>query len=182
MVTDITRIFGCPNCGYRVSESDESCPRCKKALSRDAALECPFCGELVDPRLSSCPSCGVDYSDFKERMKSKAGQRSVDELLSDIMDLESMKVEQTAEDYAFQCPNCGATVSSDATSCPECGTNFELIQSQIGPPPPMPPAPEPMPDLPPPQPSPGPMPEPEEPEEDDEEALRVKKRYKANLE
>ena len=152
MATDSLRIFGCPTCGFRVHESEPSCPRCNNAFSKSTKLECPFCGEFVDPRSTSCPSCHVNYSEFRAKSKKRANDSSIDELLTEIIKLESSQIKHEekrfscptcswmldgsetscpkcgkdlSSDYAFQCPICGEPVASDAISCPECGAKFE---------------------------------------------------------
>jgi rubrerythrin len=160
MTVDSTRIFGCPTCGFRISDNDVTCPRCGIRFSSETKFECPFCGELVDQGSAECPSCRVNYGDFKEKTESRGGDDSIDALLLEIIQLEAQSArtetrkfscpgcswmldsgtercprcgrDLTAEEEAFQCPICGSAVSSDATSCPECGSSFEAEAEASG--------------------------------------------------
>ncbi|MBN1677352.1 MAG: zinc ribbon domain-containing protein [Candidatus Thermoplasmatota archaeon] len=148
------RIFGCPTCGFRVCETDRSCPRCGIPFSSETRFECPFCGELVDQGSTECPSCRVNYGEFKEKTEARGGDDSIDALLMEIIQLEAQSArtetkkfscpgcslmldsgtercprcgrDLTAEEEAFQCPICGAAVSAESDSCPECGSSFEV--------------------------------------------------------
>lgn len=160
MTVDSTRIFGCPTCGFRVSDGDVTCPRCGIRFSSETKFECPFCGDLVDQGSAECPSCRVNYGDFKEKTQARGGDDSIDTLLLEIIRLEAQSArtetrkfscpgcswmldsgtercprcgrDLTAEEEAFQCPICGSAVSSDATSCPECGSSFEVEAEASG--------------------------------------------------
>jgi RNA polymerase subunit RPABC4/transcription elongation factor Spt4 len=145
------RIFGCPVCGYRISQKDAACPRCGNAFSGSTKVECPFCGDLVEQGAQACPSCHVDYAEFRASTEARGGDDSIDALLNEIIKLEaaSVKIEgkiiscpkcnwllkgdetecpkcgmEFSEDVSFQCPICGSPVASDATKCNECGVEF----------------------------------------------------------
>jgi RNA polymerase subunit RPABC4/transcription elongation factor Spt4 len=151
MMTYEHRIFGCPVCGYRISQKDAACPRCGNAFSGTTKVECPFCGDLVEQGAGACPSCHVDYAEFRASTEARGGDDSIDALLNEIIKLEasSVKVEgkivscpkcnwllkgdetecpkcgmEFSEDVSFQCPICGSPVASDATKCSECGVEF----------------------------------------------------------
>jgi hypothetical protein len=152
MATESHKMFGCPVCGYRVEESDPACPRCNHTFDIGTKFECPFCGELVDLKVKVCPACHVDYAEFREKTKRRGGDSDIDELLNEIIKMESMQVKQEpkkfscpdctwrldgsegkcpkcgrdlSDEFAFQCPICGSSTSSDAASCPECWAKFE---------------------------------------------------------
>ena len=152
MATEFQRIFGCPVCGFRVDEAEPICPRCNNKFDIGTRLECPFCGELVDPKVKVCPACHVDYAEFRAKTKRKGNDSDIDELLTEIIKIESMETKQEpkkfscpdcswlldgseskcpkcgkdlSDEFALQCPICGASVSSEARSCAECGAKFE---------------------------------------------------------
>jgi RNA polymerase subunit RPABC4/transcription elongation factor Spt4 len=152
MALGTAKMFGCPVCGFRVSTGDNACPRCGQEFGNSTKFECPFCGELVQPGVKTCPSCHVNYIDFKERTEARGGDDSIDNLLMEIIKLESQAVKseekrlscpicswlldgnETAcpkcgksfvEDVTFQCPVCGSLVNADAERCSECGSAFE---------------------------------------------------------
>lgn len=154
MATESQWMFGCPVCGFRVNEAEPVCPRCNNKFDSGTKFECPFCGELVDPKVRECPVCHVDYAEFKAKTKRKGSDSTIDELLNEIIKLESMQVKEEAkkfscpscswlldgsegrcpkcgkdlsDEFALQCPTCGAPVSADASSCAECGAKFEDI-------------------------------------------------------
>lgn len=131
---------------------DRTCPRCGNEFDTGTKFECPFCGGLVDSNAKSCPSCNVDYSDFKERTIARGSDDDIDELLNEIIGIESAQVKQSSKRYScpicnwmldgsesvcprcnhdlvtdlsFQCPMCGSIVGSNAKTCPECGASFE---------------------------------------------------------
>ena len=146
------RILGCPICGYRVDTKDRTCPRCGSEFDTGTKFECPLCGGLVDSNAKSCPSCHVDYSDFREKTIARGSDDDIDELLTEIIGIESAQVNQSNKRYScpkcswmldgsesvcprckhdlvtdlsFQCPMCGSIVGSSAKACPECGVSFE---------------------------------------------------------
>ena len=161
MAADVHRMFGCPVCGYRIGGTEPVCPRCNNKFDRAMKLECPFCGELVDPRAKVCPVCHVDYHEFREKTKRKGSDSNIDDILNEIIKLESTEVKEAPkkfscpncswlldgseskcpkcgksleeDEYAFQCPICGSPVPSDAIVCPECGIPFEKHEAE-GPP------------------------------------------------
>ena len=152
MSSDVKELFGCPFCGYRVSTTEASCPRCGSKFTDDTMFECPFCGDMVSPGSKKCPSCHVDFAEFLSKSQKKMSHVSMDKLLMDIINLESSQIKQEqrkifscpncswmldgtedkcprcgtdfAEDSAFQCPICGAFVDPDASKCVECGAVF----------------------------------------------------------
>jgi len=156
MTVDSARIFGCPTCGFRVSEADGSCPRCGLSFSSETKFECPFCGELVDQGSPECPSCHVNYREFKKKSEARGGDDAIDSLLLEIIQLEahsartetkkfscpgcSWMVDSGADtcprcgrdlastEEALQCPICGSAVSADDASCPDCGSSFESAE------------------------------------------------------
>lgn len=160
MQTGSFKMFGCPVCGFRVNLDERACPRCGNGFGDKTRLECPFCGDLVDPNMTKCPSCQVDYTDFRQRTEARGGDDSIDELLNEIIKIESQQVKSEdkkqlscpecawllngserkcpkcgtdlRDDLSFQCPICGSTVASDAPSCPECGASFEEEAHEAG--------------------------------------------------
>ena len=151
MMTSEHRIFGCPVCGYRISQKETTCHRCGNVFSGSTKFECPFCGDLVEQGAPSCPSCHVDYAEFRASTEARGGDDSIDSLLNEIIRLEaaSVKVEgkiiscpkctwllkgdetecpkcgmKFSEDVSFQCPICGSPVMADAPKCGECGVEF----------------------------------------------------------
>jgi len=152
MATEFQRIFGCPVCGFRIDEAEPTCPRCNNKFDSGTKFECPFCGELVDPKVGVCPACHVDYAEFKAKTKKKGRDADIDDLLTEIIKLESVQVKEEpkkfscpacswlldgsegkcpkcgrdlSDEFALQCPICGAPVSSDSSSCAECSTKFD---------------------------------------------------------
>lgn len=152
MVTEGKRLFGCPQCGFRVGIGDRSCPRCSSKFDPTTKFECPFCGEFVPANSDSCPHCHVDYVDFRERTVAKAKDSDIDSLLMEIIRLEAEEVKSQQKKLScpycswlidgteescpkcgysfiatvrFQCPVCAGLVDADASSCPECGSSFD---------------------------------------------------------
>jgi DNA-directed RNA polymerase subunit RPC12/RpoP len=94
----------------------------------------------------------VNYIEFKEKTEARGGDDSIDNILLEIIKLESLAVKEEekklscpicswmlngnetvcpkcgksfVEDVTFQCPVCGSLVSADAVRCSECGSTFE---------------------------------------------------------
>ncbi len=151
MESGTAKMFGCPFCGFRISPSDEVCPRCGNQFVDSTKFECPFCGDLVERGAKSCPVCHVNYTEFRERAEARGGDDSIDSLLTEIIRLESASVKTEdkklscpecswlldgsedkcpkcghsfAEDVSYQCPVCGSEIRSDAGQCPDCGAAF----------------------------------------------------------
>jgi len=111
---------------------------------------CPVCDAEIDPAAKICPSCHTDLTLFD--FDSEPGldidkitindEKSIDQILANIVgedkgeegdileDIKSLGKNDTAvvegggENVEFECPVCGASVASDATSCPECDAEF----------------------------------------------------------
>lgn len=110
---------------------------------------CPVCDATIDPAAKICPSCHTDLTLFD--FDSEPGldidkitindEKSIDQILANIVgedkgeegdfleDIKSLGKNDTAvveegKDVEFECPICGASVASDATSCPECDAEF----------------------------------------------------------
>ena len=111
---------------------------------------CPVCDATIDPAAKICASCHTDLTLFD--FDSEPGldidkirindEKSIDQILANIVGeekgeqgdiLEDIKslgkndtavVDEAREDVEFECPACGASVASDATSCPGCGAEF----------------------------------------------------------
>ena len=87
-------LFGCPVCGFRVTGSEDVCPRCGTRYGKGTKFECPFCGEHVNPSSPVCPACHVSYDEFHQRTDKKDSEESIDSLLTEIISLESEQVKQ----------------------------------------------------------------------------------------
>lgn len=145
------KLFGCPVCGFRVSGTEDACPRCGTRYNKNTRFECPFCGEHVPAKATECPSCHVEYVEFYEKMDGRASDESIDDLLTEIISIEAEQVKQEGkrlscprcswlldgteercpkcgvgflEDVSYQCPVCASMVPQDATQCQECGAKF----------------------------------------------------------
>ncbi len=152
MISDETKLFECPVCGFRVGSEESVCPRCGNHFTRTTRFECPFCGGLVDQGAEAFPACHVNYSEFRAKTESKGRDDTIDLLLTEIIRMEAAEVRSEArkfscpicawlmdgtestcpkcgksfiEDLTFQCPVCGSLVHPDAERCPECGSLFE---------------------------------------------------------
>lgn len=145
------KLFGCPICGFRVSGTEEACPRCGTKYGPETRFECPFCGDHVPKGAKACPSCHVVFKEFHREAKKNVSEESIDQLLIEIIELEAHQVKQEEKRYScprcswmltggedrcpkcgagfvdevsYQCPICAATVAEDAVKCTECGTSF----------------------------------------------------------
>ncbi len=123
MSRDMKRLFGCPVCGFRVTGSEDSCPRCGTVYGKGTLFECPFCGVHVAPSSPKCPSCRVSYEEFNTRASEAHSDESIDTLLTDIISFESEQVRQ--EDKRFSCPRCSWMLDGSEEKCPKCGVGFQ---------------------------------------------------------
>jgi len=145
------KLLGCPICGLRVDTREESCGRCGHRFSEDTKFECPFCGEPVPSGSTACPTCHVDFSTFAGEGEGRLKDTNIDNLLMDIIKLESSQVKAEAKkrgcprcawlldgtekecpkckldlgkEVSFQCPVCGELVDQHEDRCPACGSTF----------------------------------------------------------
>jgi uncharacterized repeat protein (TIGR01451 family) len=92
-------------------------------LESDAALFiCPACGSMIGTYADRCPGCDIVFTD--------------EEVVGDELDIgpvDEVKAKDARDGYWYSrevprlylCPECGAMISSDATSCANCGAAFE---------------------------------------------------------
>jgi len=59
----------CPDCGTRLTDSDQFCPGCGAKIIRKR--RCPECGETLREGLKFCPGCGAEVSE--ERRVKRTG-------------------------------------------------------------------------------------------------------------
>jgi DNA-directed RNA polymerase subunit RPC12/RpoP len=125
MASETKDLFGCPFCGFRVSSTDITCPRCGNKFSDGTLFECPFCGDMIHPGESECTSCHVNFSEFMAKSKPKINEDNIDSLLMDIISLESYQI-QTEEKKKLSCPNCSWMLDGTEEKCPKCGSDFQV--------------------------------------------------------
>jgi hypothetical protein len=129
MAPERKKLFGCPSCGFRVTGTEDACPRCGAKFGPEARFECPFCGEVVTPLTKECPSCHIAYDDFVSKAEERVTDESIDSLLTEIIEIESKKVKEEAK--KLSCPKCSWMVDGTEDNCPRCGTTFmDLVAYQ----------------------------------------------------
>lgn len=102
-----------------VTGQEDACPRCGKKFDRYVKFECPFCGELVLIGTKRCPFCKLDLSGLSDSIKPPTVEKTMDELLNDLIEIESTHVEKA--DKKFCCPKCTCLLDGTETKCPRCG-------------------------------------------------------------
>ena len=122
MTDDDMKLFGCLTCGFRVSSKTDSCPRCGARFGSEAKFECPFCGEPVERDTEVCPSCNIRYVDFVAKAEEKVTNESIDDLLTEIIEMEAKNVKEEAK--KLSCPKCSWMVGESEENCPKCGNAF----------------------------------------------------------
>lgn len=129
MAPDRKKLFGCPSCGFRVTGTEDACPRCGAKFGAEARFECPFCGEVVTPLTKECPTCHIGYDDFVSKAEERVTDESIDSLLTEIIEIESKKVKEEAK--KLSCPKCSWMVDGTEDKCPRCGITFmDLVAYQ----------------------------------------------------
>jgi hypothetical protein len=129
MAPERKKLFGCPSCGFRITGTEDACPRCGAKFGAEARFECPFCGEVVTPLTKECPSCHIAYDDFVSKAEERVTDESIDSLLTEIIEIESRKVKEEAK--KLSCPKCSWMVDGTEDNCPRCGTTFmDLVAYQ----------------------------------------------------
>lgn len=158
MISDESKLFGCPICGFRVGPEEGVCPRCGNKFTQATKFECPFCGELVEQDAEACRGCHVNYAEFRAKTENKAKDETIDSLLMEIIQMEASEVKSEAKrlscpvcswllngterscpkcgksfdlDLTYQCPVCGSLVHSDAVKCSECDAMFEEGEEEV---------------------------------------------------
>lgn len=122
MAPDRKKLFGCPSCGFRITGTEDACPRCGAKFGAEARFECPFCGEVVTPLTKECPTCHIAYDEFVSKAEERVTDESIDSLLTEIIEIESKKVKEEAK--KLSCPKCSWMVDGTEDNCPRCGTTF----------------------------------------------------------
>jgi hypothetical protein len=74
---------------------------------------------LIPEGSSSCPICRTDLSAVSSMTKFKVVEETLDELASDLSELETVEVRQRPVEFA--CPTCGKAVALTDSKCPNCG-------------------------------------------------------------
>lgn len=60
----------CPDCGTRLTDSDQFCPGCGAKIIRKR--RCPECGETLREGVKFCPGCGTEVSGERRGKKTSA--------------------------------------------------------------------------------------------------------------
>jgi predicted RNA-binding Zn-ribbon protein involved in translation (DUF1610 family) len=106
----------CPNCGAKNDQSLSNCVYCGYALepkeSGKGLFLCPNCGSFIMKGATTCTSCGA-------RLDSAEGI-SEKEISDDI----KAAANGDGKPSLFMCPECGAFMSEQATTCPICGAEI----------------------------------------------------------
>jgi len=111
----------------RVTGLENACPRCGKKFDRYVKFECPFCGELILVGSQKCPVCKVDLPGISDQVKSKPVEKTMDELLDDLIEIESAQVKK--EGRRFCCPKCSWLLYGTETKCPKCS---QILTGKFG--------------------------------------------------
>ncbi|MDH4122559.1 MAG: hypothetical protein OEV21_00505 [Thermoplasmata archaeon] len=79
------RVFECPACNRKVTESDKVCPHCGAIFEEEAQFECPACGTTVMADASKCPGCGAIFLEEGQQVSEEAAKEvSPGELSPDV--------------------------------------------------------------------------------------------------
>jgi len=76
--------FSCPQCDLLLEGTETQCPRCRKALDVEVALQCPVCGSLVGAGDAKCAECGTA---FDEAASTAASTEEAESRLDEIMSM-----------------------------------------------------------------------------------------------
>ncbi len=108
----------CPSCGKTVKGRSTRCPSCGAKLDTAEPFKCPFCGSSIPEGSSSCPICKTDLSAVSSKEKSEVVDKTLDELSSDLTEIEAVEVHHTPVEFA--CPTCGRPIAPTDSKCPDC--------------------------------------------------------------
>ncbi|WP_455392287.1 zinc ribbon domain-containing protein [[Eubacterium] cellulosolvens] len=108
-------IVTCSECGTQVTADVKFCPHCGEYFEGEE-FTCPGCGAVVQEDDTTCSKCGRIFDKSSASMKSRAGKKRPDKVIT-----EGKK--KTSKKY---CSECGAVVSDDEERCPGCGLLFEI--------------------------------------------------------
>jgi len=140
----------CPECGAEFEEEEFECPDCGAEISPDTT-KCPECGaEFVDEDedVNGDETDEDEEVDEEEEVEEEVEEEEpeeeeLEEEEPEEEEPEQKEIEEVQEEEAkvvvdskdsdvekgdegeFECPDCGATIVHDASTCPACGTEFE---------------------------------------------------------
>jgi RNA polymerase subunit RPABC4/transcription elongation factor Spt4 len=148
---DKSELFMCPNCGAFIASDAGSCNECGAFFAEDgegdeeeegpesieekvipdekrvikpgddsSLIICPRCESLLPPDTMRCNNCGTDITVTDEsRVQTPIHEEDKDGFW------------YKDDDSLFMCPNCGAFIKSNATSCATCGVTFEEEEEEV---------------------------------------------------
>jgi len=109
------RLLACPDCGKNFSSVQGHCPHCNLRL-------CPTCQIVFEKDEMGCPRCGIPVA---------SGERSELTCPNCRQTIKTGEVRCSNCDQLF-CPSCLAAIGETDSSCPKCGTQFELSCPECG--------------------------------------------------
>ncbi len=147
----IEEVCECPACGMEISCDVNICPECgaefeeeEEEIEEEAfeeeieepleeeetaeeelaeVCECPECGAEIPCDAPSCPECGVEFEEEEEEIVEEEFEPELEEIEEEAFEEELEEEEELAE--LCECPECGADIDCEASSCPNCGVEFE---------------------------------------------------------
>jgi predicted amidophosphoribosyltransferase len=118
----------CPNCGAKNEHSLSNCIECGSFLERQDSGEgkadakapedgkglflCPNCGSFIMKGSTNCTNCGAQLDSADDISKK--------EISGEI----KTAPKEESKPSLFMCPECGAFMSEQATTCPICGAEI----------------------------------------------------------
>ena len=72
----------CPECGYPVLDTYETCPNCKTPLKKSGeqnSKNCPKCGEILNTDANFCSACGYSFKRHNETAEGNGKQKAKDQ-------------------------------------------------------------------------------------------------------
>jgi len=110
-------------------EHYEEEPPEQEPIEEEYEYECPGCGAGISIDMSSCPGCGTELK-FKEEEPFKEEPYEEELPEEEPPEEEPIEEEVVEEEYEYKCPNCGAGISIDMSSCPGCGTELKFEEEE----------------------------------------------------
>ena len=152
MPPSANRVYGCPDCGTRVTGKEKECPKCGMRFEKGTRFACPSCGVLITRRYLRCPKCKIDLSKIPKETKTEQTKPAKHEIAKETTRLEppdagKKEMQTTCPNCSFplddrdpvcprcryiltgpqeiRCPICGTHVTKELGECPKCGVTFE---------------------------------------------------------
>ena len=112
----------CTACGAKVEQPNTTADQ--QNTSAQQGTRCPNCNAPIGPNVAFCTTCGTKVEQQGTTAAVQENTTSASPNTADIQANTASTPQNAAAQQGRRCPNCNASIDSDAVFCVECGTKL----------------------------------------------------------